>query len=346
MHAGKILVTGGAGFIGSHVAEFYADKGAEVVVLDNLSREKLLGKGGSNSEFNWNYLKRYKNIGLVKGDVRDAKTVESATKGMDFIVHTAAQVSVPVSVANPAADFENNALGTFNVLEAARKNDVPGVVYCSTNKVYGENVNALAIKESAKRYDFADIEGIDESLATDLCTHTPYGCSKLAGDIYAQDYGSLYGLRTGVFRMGCIYGPRQFGFEEQGWTAWFVIAVLTGKPITIYGDGKQVRDLLYVGDLIWAYDSFINSKIKSDVFNIGGGKVNSASLLEAIDFIEAETGKKAKLSYAAWRPSDQKVYISDIRKLGEKLGWRPKVPLHEGMRKLISWVRENRKLFV
>ena len=341
----KVLVTGGAGFVGSHVAEYYARKGYEVVVFDNLSRAELLGHK-TNMVYNWNYLKRYENIELIKGDIRDFEKLKDAAKNADAIIHTAAQTAVTTSLRNPRTDFEINAVGTFNVLEAARLSENnPCVIYCSTNKVYGNNVNKIAVIEKEKRYEFADERyknGIPEDFPTDLCEHTPYGCSKFAGDVYVQDYAHTYGLKTGVFRMSCIYGERQFGVEDQGWVAWFAIATLLNKPITIYGDGKQVRDVLYVKDLIRAYDLFINSNLKQAVFNIGGGPENTLSLLELLDLLEGLTGKRAKISYENWRPSDQKVYISDISKVKEKLRWNPKVGPKEGVKKLLSWIYANK----
>ena len=239
----KILVTGGAGFVGSHVAEYYAKKGEGVIVFDNLSRAELLGYEASNAMYNWDYLERYKNIELVKGDIRDAERIKDVAKNADAIIHTAAQTAVTTSLRNPRTDFEINAVGTFNVLEAARLSENnPCVIYCSTNKVYGNNVNKIAVIEKGKRYEFADERyknGIPEDFPTDLCEHTPYGCSKFAGDVYVQDYAHTYGLKTGVFRMSCIYGERQFGVEEQGWVAWFAIATLLNKPITIYGDESR-----------------------------------------------------------------------------------------------------------
>ena len=345
----KILITGGAGFVGSHVAEYYARKDYEVVAFDNLSRAELLGYEKSNAMYNWNYLKGYK-IELIKGDIRDFEKLKDAAKNADAIIHTAAQTAVTTSLRNPRTDFEINAVGTFNVLEAARLSENnPCVVYCSTNKVYGNNVNKIAVIEKEKRYEFADERyknGIPEDFPTDLCEHTPYGCSKFAGDVYVQDYAHTYGLKTGVFRMSCIYGERQFGVEDQGWVAWFAIATLLDKPITIYGDGKQVRDVLYVKDLIRAYDLFINSNLKQAVFNIGGGPENTLSLLGLLDLLEGLTGKRAKISYENWRPSDQKVYISDISKVKEKLRWNPRVDPREGVNKLVKWVRENKGLFV
>ena len=339
----KILVTGGAGFVGSHVAEYFSEKGYEVIALDNLKRGEILGKNIS-LEHNIEFLKGLNSVSFVKGDIRDFSLLKNLRKDVDIIIHTAAQVAVTTSLKNPREDFEINVIGTFNVLEAARLSDA-AVVYCSTNKVYGDNVNGIPVAEKDKRYEFADDKyrnGIPENFPIDSCEHTPYGCSKLAGDIYVQDYGHIYGLKTGVFRMSCIYGERQFGVEDQGWVAWFAIAALLNKPITIYGDGKQVRDVLYVKDLIRAYDLFINSNLKQAVFNIGGGPENTLSLLELLDLLEGLTGKRVKISYENWRPSDQKVYISDISKVKEKLRWNPKVDPKEGVKMLLSWINANK----
>jgi CDP-paratose 2-epimerase len=267
------------------------------------------------------------------------------------IIHTAAQTAVTTSLVNPRTDFEVNALGTFNVLEAARlgKNN-PCVIFCSTNKVYGDNVTKIPVREKEKRSEFADEKyknGIPEEFSTDLCEHTPYGSSKFAADIYVQDYARRNEIDAAVFRMSCIYGTRQFGVEDQGWVAWFTIATMMDKPITIYGDGKQVRDVLYVSDLVKAYDAFIHrrDKIHHGVYNIGGGVENTLSLLELIDILENETGKKAKIKYDKWRKGDQKVYISDISKAKKKLNWKPKISPKEGVKDLFNWVLSNEELF-
>lgn len=344
----KVLVTGGAGFIGSQVAEYYAKRGNKVIVFDNLSRVKILGKSVGDPLYNWNYLKNnYPDIELVKGDVRSFEDVKDASKDVDAIVHTAAQVAVTTSLSDPRMDFEINALGTFNVLEATRLSDA-ALIFCSTNKVYGENVNEIPAKEEGKRYCFADEKyrnGISETFPVDLCGHSPYGCSKLAADMYVQDYAQTYGLKTCVFRMSCIYGERQFGVEDQGWVAWFAIASLTGKTITIYGDGKQVRDILYVGDLIQAFDNFLNSNLRHEVFNIGGGPENTLSLLELLDMLKEHTGKDIRINFADWRRADQKVYVSDISKAKKLLGWKPKVTPRKGVKKLVEWVSKNISLF-
>jgi len=346
----KMAITGGAGFVGSHLVEFYAKKGVGVTVIDNLSRAELLGKSDQAFGYNWNYLKKFKNVRLVKRDIRKARGLEELIEGADAIVHAAAQTAVTTSLTDPKTDFEVNALGTFSVLEAARKSgNNPAFIYCSTNKVYGENVNRIGVNEKETRYVFERKyrKGVPESFPIDLCEHTPYGCSKLAGDIYTQEYGRLYGLKTAVFRLSCIYGTRQFGVEDQGWVAWFTIATVTGKPITIYGDGKQVRDVLYVRDLVDAFDAFLkrSKTLTGQVFNIGGGPKNTLSLIELMGLLEKLTGKRSKIRYSDWRPSDQKVYVSDISKAEEKLKWSPKISPLDGLQKLVNWVSENRSLF-
>jgi CDP-paratose 2-epimerase len=336
----KVLITGGAGFVGSHAAEYYAKKGDKVIVYDNLSRSELLGQE-IDVLYNWNYLGKLENVELVKEDIRNMEALKQAMEGVEVVIHAAAQTAVTTSVEDPVTDFEVNALGTFNVLEAARlSGSNPTVIYCSTNKVYGENVNCIKVIEKETRYSFDEdfAKGVPESFAIDLCEHTPYGCSKLAGDLYVQDYGHLYGLKTAVFRMSCIYGTRQFGVEDQGWLAWLTFATLTDKPITIYGDGKQVRDVLFVSDLINAFDAFINSNHKQEVFNIGGGLFNSLSLIELLDLLEELTGKRSHISYDSWRPSDQKVYISDISRAKEELNWQPEIQPRAGVQRLVDWI--------
>lgn len=343
----RILVTGGAGMVGSHTAEYYAKKGDEVIVLDNLMRSRLFGYDKKSVEYNWNYLAKYKSIKRIKGDVRRKQDiVESIGKGVDVVIHTAGQPGVPLSIRIPEEDFSINAYGTLNVLECVRQKCKDAVfIYCSTNKVYGENVDKIPLVERKSRYMYKGIKGISEILPIDHTGHTPYGVSKYVGDIYTQEYAHIYGMKTAVFRMSCIYGIRQFGFEDQGWVAWFVIANLLNKPITIYGDGKQVRDLLYVTDLIEAYDKFICSNLQHEVFNIGGGPENTASLLEFIDELKKITKKENHIRFDDWRPSDQKVYISDTTKVSKKLNWHPKISPKEGIRKIIEWVKDNKKIF-
>jgi CDP-paratose 2-epimerase len=219
----------------------------------------------------------------------------------------------------------------------------------STNKVYGANVNSISYRETKTRYVFAESKyrrGIPEGFPIDNCEHTPYGCSKLCGDLYTQDYSHVYGLRTAVFRMSCVYGDRQLGSEDQGWLAWFVIATLLGKTIKIYGDGKQVRDILFISDAISALAAFVkNKRLQSDVFNLGGGVDHNISLVEALDLLTKATGIKPDISYSDWRVGDQKVYISDTSKAKSKLNWSPLVAPDEGIKKLVDSTRANIHLF-
>lgn len=345
----KILITGGAGLVGSHAAEYYSKKGDEVIVLDNLMRSNLFGYNKESVEYNWNYLGQLENVKRIKGDIREEKDVMKALgNGVDAVIHTAGQPGVPLSMKIPREDFSINAYGTLNVLECTRQvSPKAAFLYCSTNKIYGENVDSIALEEKETRYVYKSKKGVPETLSMDLTGHTPYGASKYTGDIYTQEYGHIYGMKTAVFRMSCIYGTRQFGFEDQGWVAWFVIANLTGQPIIVYGDGKQVRDLLYADDLVEAYDKFINSDVRHDVYNIGGGSRNTTSLLEFIAMIEKKTGIKfRKIEHKEWRPSDQKVYISDISKVSKALDWKPKISPEKGLEKVVEWVGNNTKFFI
>ena len=343
----RVLITGGAGMVGSHAAEYYARRGDEVTVLDNLMRSKLFGYDKKSVEFNWNYLTKYKNIKRIKGDVREKGNVLKAIgSGTDLCIHAAGQPGVGLSCKEPLEDFSINAFGTLNVLECLRQKSEGAVfIYCSSNKVFGENVDRLKLAEKEKRYVYEDAKGIAEDMPIDLTGHTPYGASKYTGDIYTQEYAHVYGMKTAVFRMSCTYGVRQFGFEDQGWIAHFVISNIMKRPVTIYGDGKQVRDILYVEDLIDAYDRFYKSPVKHEVYNIGGGPENTLSLLELIEIIEGQTGMKMAYSFGAWRPSDQKVYISDISKVSKALSWNPRVSPSYGIKLLIQWVKDNQGVF-
>lgn len=334
------LITGGAGFIGSNYVNRLLQRGETVTIFDNLSR------AGAVRNIRW--LKEVygeKGVDLVLGDVRETEQVARAAKQADVIVHLAAQVAVTTSVTHPREDFEINALGTFTTLEAARLSGRnPLFLYASTNKVYG-GMDDVAIVEEPTRYRYADFpEGISESQPLDF--HSPYGCSKGAGDQYVRDYARIYGMPTVVFRQSCIYGPRQYGIEDQGWVAWFVIAALTGKSISIYGDGKQVRDILFVEDLLNAYDAAIeNPSVSSgQVYNIGGGAKNVLSVwTEFQPILERLIGKPLDVSWGDWRPGDQKVYVSDIRKASHDLKWAPKVSVEEGIEKLFRWVQQGVK---
>ena len=338
----KVLVTGGAGFIGCHTADRFARRGDEVTIYDNLSRR------GGRSNLAW--LAERHGAGamrLVEADLRDFDALASAARDREVIVHLAGQVAVTTSVQNPRGDFEDNALGTFNALEAARlSGSDPIFLYASTNKVYG-GMEDLAIVEHATRYAYRDLpHGISESEPLDF--HSPYGCSKGAGDQYVRDYARIYGLRTVVFRQSAVYGPRQFGVEDQGWLAWFIIAAASGKPITIYGDGKQVRDVLYVEDLIDAYEAAIGriGRVAGEVFNIGGGPANTLSIwVETRPMLEGLFGRRIPVGWGDWRPGDQRMCVMDVRKVSAALDWSPTVAPGEGVRRLYEWVVENRELF-
>lgn len=344
----RVLITGGAGMVGSHCAEYYAGKGCEVVVLDNLMRSKLFGFDKQSVEYNWSYLRQVDNVTCIKGDVRDDEAVSKAIgDGVDVCIHTAGQPGVRFSYEYPKEDFAINAYGTLNVLEHLRsKCDDAIFIYTSTNKVYGENVEKFELVEDETRYRFKDIKGVPETLPIDDTGHTPYGASKYVGDIYAQEYFHMYGMKTGVFRMSCIYGTRQFGFEDQGWISHFAISTLLERPIVLYGNGKQVRDILYVDDLCETFSMFAEQEnVKSGVYNIGGGPDNTISLTELLVLIEEKIGKKPEYTHDEWRPSDQRVYISDISKVGKELSWKPRVSPLEGISKLIDWTRDNVSLF-
>lgn len=337
----RILITGGAGFIGVNCASYFAKKGHEVVIFDNLSR--------MGSEKNIQWIKDECSVEFVKGDVRKFEPLVDVItqKGpFDLILHLAAQVAVTTSVANPREDFEVNALGTLNLLEAIRQhNPETTLIYASTNKVYG-NMEELKIIEKDGRYVYQDLqEGVDENRNLDF--HSPYGCSKGSADQYCRDYARIYGLRTVTMRQSCVYGYRQFGVEDQGWVAWFCIAAVLGKQITIYGDGKQVRDVLFIEDLIRAYELAYENRdrIVGRIFNIGGGTQNTLSLHELIRYLETLKGEKIPLDYADWRAGDQKVFIADVSLAEIELGWKPAVKPDEGVKKLYNWVDENVRLF-
>ena len=344
----KVLITGGAGMIGSHCAEYFLKLKYKVVIIDNLMRSKIFRSDKKSVEYNWRYLKSLKNIKLYKKDIRNSDEMLRIFKREkpDVVIHTAGQPGVRYSLENPLDDCSINTNGTINVLEAMRKTNPKGTfIYCSTNKVYGDNVNKIPIKMIKFRYEFKNVKGVSEKFNIDLTGHTPYGVSKLAGDLYAQDYAHAYNMKTGIFRMSCIYCTRQFGFEDQGWLAWFAIRNFLKKPITIYGDGKQIRDILWAEDLAKAFHSFIESPFQSEVFNIGGGESNTISLLELCDLLSKTTGNNIKIKFNDWRKFDQKVYVSDISKVKRLLKWKPTVTPKAGIKKLLSWIESNKNLF-
>jgi CDP-paratose 2-epimerase len=336
------LITGGGGFIGSNYVHRLLKRGERVTIYDNLSRH------GAMANLDW-LQETFGNgaFALIKGDVRDAVLLTSAVHDVDVIVHLASQVAVTSSVLQPREDFEINVTGTFNVLEAARLvGNHPALLFASTNKVYG-GMESLVVEEHETRYAYRDYPyGIPEIYPLDF--HSPYGCSKGSGDQYVRDYARIYNLPTVVFRQSCIYGPRQFGVEDQGWVAWFIIAAVLGRPITIYGDGKQVRDLLYIEDLLDAYDAAIASidRVGGQIYNVGGGPANQLSVWrEFCPLLERLTGREIPVSWRDWRPGDQRIFVADIRKAAAYLAWRPQMGVEEGITRLYHWVVENQALF-
>ncbi|MFO0951438.1 MAG: GDP-mannose 4,6-dehydratase [Isosphaeraceae bacterium] len=338
----KWVITGGAGFIGCHAAARFHRQGHQVVVVDDLSRR--------GAEANLAWLRDQGVHEFARLDVRDfdgLRALMTRHADADAVLHLAAQVAVTTSVTDPRHDFEVNALGTFNVLEAVRSaaGGKPAVLYSSTNKVYG-NLEHVKVVERDGRYAYEDLpNGVDESEPLDF--HSPYGCSKGCGDQYVRDYARIYGLKTVALRQSCVYGTRQFGIEDQGWVAWFCVAVTTGQPFTIYGDGKQIRDVLWVEDLVDLYERAAEraDAVKGEVFNVGGGPANTMSLRELVARLERRFGRALNPPFADWRPGDQRVFVADVRKAERLLGWRPRVTVDQGVDRLIDWVRENRALF-
>lgn len=333
----RALVTGGAGFIGTNLADRLATAGVEVTIVDNLSR------WGAARNRDW-LLKRHGNLVFLEGDLRDWETANLAARDQQVIYHLAGQTAVTTSVVNPRQDFEDNVVGTFNLLEAARTvaRD-PVFIYASTNKVYGA-LDSVQIIEGEDRYAYADLPfGVPESQPLDF--HSPYGCSKGAADQYVRDYSRTFGLRSVVFRQSCIYGPHQMGVEDQGWVAWFVIATILGRPITIYGNGKQVRDVLYIDDLLDAYDRAIE-KIDvagGQIYNLGGGPEKTLAIWRDFGPLLSEVlGHPVDVArFADARIGDQEVFIADIRKAERELGWHPRIAPGKGIRQLVAWVQTN-----
>ncbi len=336
----RILIIGGAGFIGINSAYYFLTNGDEVVILDNLSRP--------GSAYNLEQLQIFHNVEFVEGDIRDNELLITffAEQGdFDAVLLLAGQVAVTTSVSNPRMDFEINALGTFNVLEAIRINKKkPLLIYSSTNKVYGK-MDQVGIVKNGERYEYENLkDGIDENFLLDF--YSPYGCSKGAGDQYVRDYARMYDIPTVVFRQSCIYGPNQFGIEDQGWVAWFTIATLLEKQFSIYGDGNQIRDVLFVGDLVELYHcAILNPSICSGkVYNVGGGPQNTLSLNELILVLEGRFNRKLNPSFGEWRPGDQKVYVSNISSVSNDLNWIPKVNINQGIEEMAVWIENNSEI--
>jgi CDP-paratose 2-epimerase len=330
------LVTGGAGFIGSNLAHRLLGSGRRVRILDNLSRP------GVEQNLQWLREQHGSRLDVAIDDVRDAAAVSRAMVGVGQVFHFAAQVAVTTSLQQPQEDFSINAQGTLNVLEAARARATPpGVVMTSTNKVYG-GLEDIALEVQGQRYQPVQSalaeHGISESRPLDF--HSPYGCSKGTADQYVLDYARSYGLATTVFRMSCIYGPRQFGTEDQGWVAHFILRALRGEAITLYGDGMQVRDILFVDDLV---DAFLlaeqnRARLSGRAFNMGGGPANAISLLDLLDRIEELHGTRPRTARGDWRTGDQRYYVSDTRAFEQATGWRRRISAADGIGLLYDWL--------
>jgi CDP-paratose 2-epimerase len=340
MRTKRILITGGAGFIGCNAARFFGKSNWNVTVLDNLSRQ--------GAEKNLLWLRDGTTFDFEEVDMRNKAAVDRvlAEGRFNAVLHLAAQVAVTTSVTDPSTDFAVNALGTFNVLDAVRRYCPEAVfVFASTNKVYGK-IAAAACELRGNRYTYVDRPyGISETERLDFLS--PYGCSKGSADQYTLDFARIYQIPATSFRQSCIYGPRQFGIEDQGWVAWFVIASLLDRDITIFGDGKQVRDVLHVDDLVRAYEAAIRApdKVAGQAFNVGGGPDQVLSLLDLVEILEHRLRRKIPVRRQDWRPGDQRVYISNLRKLHQTLDWKPEIGVSTGIRHLIGWVEQNRALF-
>ena len=339
----SVLIFGGAGFIGSNWAQRLLEQTeAKVHIFDNLSRrgsrhnleflQKLAGKAGR--------------LQITIGDIREQVKVQRAVKPATEIYHFAAQVAVTTSISDPRLDFDINVGGTFNILEAARTSGSrPFLLFTSTNKVYGDLSGSTAVAQGTRYVSPVASQGTNESQPLDF--HSPYGCSKGAADQYVHDYGRIYGLPTVVFRMSCIAGPRQFGNEDQGWVAHFLYSALLGNPLTLYGTGLQVRDILNVADLLNAFDAVREQRDRSvrEIYNVGGGPRNTMSLMELLQELEHFTGKKVQFQREALRPGDQLIYVSDHSKLTRLTGWEPQISVRATLESIRDWFKKNRDLF-
>lgn len=337
-----VLITGGCGFIGTNLAVRLLREGHPVMVLDDMSR------AGVQRNLEWLRANHRDLLRVEPSDIRDAKAVRRAVRRASAVFHFAAQVAVTTSLADPMSDFLVNGFGTINLLEALRAlEDPPPFFFTSTNKVYGA-LDDVRLEERATRYVPRDAglheHGVGETRPLEF--HSPYGCSKGTADQYVVDYARTFGLPATVFRMSCVYGPRQFGTEDQGWVAHFLIRALDRQPITLFGDGKQVRDILFVDDLVTALLAAWRhiDKVKGEVFNVGGGPANTTSLVELLDRLSTLHDRRPAARFEKWREADQRWYVSDTRKLEAATGWAPTVGIEEGLRRLDSWLSVARRL--
>ena len=341
-HHRPVLVTGGAGFIGANLAERLAREGHDVLVYDALLRP------GVETNLAWLRARHPARVSAAVADIRDATALEAAVRDAGAVFHLAAQVAVTTSLADPREDFDVNLRGTFLLLDAVRRRGLRApVIFASTNKVYGDMAEvALDLHDEAyaPRAEAVRAHGIGEDRPLDF--HTPYGCSKGVADQYVLDYSRSFGLNTAVLRMSCIYGPRQFGTEDQGWVAHFLIRALRGETITIYGDGRQVRDILHVADAVDAYLAVLDriDAVSGRAFNLGGGPRNAVSLLMLLKDIERLIGRPVSVEFADWRTGDQLYFVADTRRLEAAVGWRAKIGWRQGVAHLAEWLDANRAL--
>jgi CDP-paratose 2-epimerase len=330
-----VLITGGAGFVGSNLADALLREGERVIVADNFSR------AGVRLNAAWLQDTHGDRVHIEEVDVADAARMRALVRESKQVYHLAAQVAVTTSLLDPGLDLRTNIMGTFNVLEAARTMlNPPSILFTSTNKVYG-GMDEVPVDLADGAYRYADGRaGVTEEQPLDF--HSPYGCSKGAADQYVHDYARIFGLRTVVFRMSCIYGTRQFGTEDQGWVAHFARAIRAGEGMTIYGDGQQVRDILWIDDLVRAMRMAMEriGEVSGEVFNVGGGARNAVSVRGVIDRLHEISGTEVPVTMADWRPGDQRVYVSDTSKIERVLGWRAETSWKAGLEKLVAWLDE------
>jgi len=332
----KIYITGGLGFIGYNCYKFFNKKGFKIKLVDNLSRK--------TSKINLQRIRKKNKYIFEKIDIKVFSKLKKSIQSFnpDYIINCAGQVAVTTSIINPRADFENNALGTFNILEVIRTTNLKTkLIHLSTNKVYG-NLEHLKTKEIKEKYIFKNLNtGIDEKVNLDF--YSPYGCSKGSAEQYVIDYKRIYNLNTYVIRQSCIYGPDQYGLEDQGWVSWMTLCSILNKKINVFGNGKQVRDLLYIDDLVDLFYKILKSKkkIKNNVFNCGGGPTNALSILQLFKILERINKKKLKRSFKVKRKGDQKIFISNNSRLKKIFGWKPRINKEKGISLMHKWMHNN-----
>lgn len=339
----KVLVTGGCGFIGTHTCLTFAEQGWKVIAYDSLTKYELARTGyaaAAARDFNPNLL-RSRGIEVLKADVRDRKTLFKAARGCDYIIHTAAQPAMTISWEDPDLDFSTNVTGSYNVLMAAREYQIP-VVYTSSIHVYGNKINA-ALREGKRQYIHRPKE-IPETHATMEGVMTPLHASKRTAELYVQAFADTYKVKAATFRLTGMYGPYQFGGEDHGWVANFAIRAVLGWPLTIFGTGKQVRDIVYASDVVAAFMAFYRKPVPG-VYNIGGGSLTAVSLIEAIDLIGDLLGRKPKVKFAPDRYGDLRYFVCNVGRARQRLGWTPKISAREGIGRLLEWVQADRGLF-